>query len=154
MTSLAGGSSQVNTAVNDTLAAGDVYALQNALPPRFQPNARFCANLSILNTLRQLVTGSIFTFPELRENPPSLLNRQVHELSNADGTIDSGQNNNILLYGDFENFVITQRVGSSIELIPHLFGDNRRPTGQRGVWLWARYGSNSVNDNAFRPLTA
>jgi predicted phage gp36 major capsid-like protein len=43
-----------------------------------------------------------------------------------DGTIDAGQDNAIAVYGDFSNYVITQRVGSSVELIPHLFGANRR----------------------------
>lgn len=51
-------------------------------------------------------------------------------------------------------YVVTQRVGSSVELIPHLFGANRRPTGQRGAWLWARYGADSINDAAFRMLVA
>jgi predicted phage gp36 major capsid-like protein len=37
------------------------------------------------------------------------------------------------LYGDFSQYVITRRVGSSLELMPHRFGANRRPTGQRGA---------------------
>ena len=41
-----------------------------------------------------------------------------------------------------------------MELIPHLFGANRRPTGQRGLWMWARYGADSINDSAFRMLQA
>jgi HK97 family phage major capsid protein len=155
VTALAGGSSQVNTGTADTFAASDVYNLQNQLPPRFQPNARWAANLSVLNLARQFETANgALKFPSLQLADPTLLGRPVHELSNADGTIDAGQDNNILLYGDFQNFVISQRVGSSVELIPHVFGPNRRPTGQRGMWLWARYGSDCVNPNAFRMLTA
>ena len=48
--------------------------------------------------------------------------------------------------------MITARVGSQIEIVQHLVGSNRRPTGQRGAWLWMRYGSDSVVDNAFRML--
>lgn len=70
-----------------------------------------------------------------------------------DNTIAAG--NPVLIYGDFSsNYVITQRVGSSVELVPHLFGSNRRPTGQRGMLLWARYGADSINDSAFRMLVA
>jgi predicted phage gp36 major capsid-like protein len=58
------------------------------------------------------------------------------------------------LYGDFSNFVIVDRWPSSLEIIPHLFGANRRPTGQRGAFLYARTGSDSANDNAFRMLVA
>jgi len=64
----------------ETLAAADVFKVQNALAPRFQANPRFAANLSILNTLRQLETsnGSL-TFPALQDDPPMLLGRPVHE---------------------------------------------------------------------------
>jgi HK97 family phage major capsid protein len=136
--------------------AGDVYNLQNQLPPRFQAGARWAANLSILNTLRQFqTTNGSLTFPALQNDPPSLLGRPVHEISNLDGTLGGGAGNDyVALYGDFSNFVIVDRFPSSLEIIPQLFGANRRPTGQRGAFLWSRVGSDSVNDNAFRMLTA
>jgi HK97 family phage major capsid protein len=153
ITALTGGASVVNTATGGTLAAADVYAVQSSLGPRFQGNARWVGNLAILNALRQEESGNgSLLFPELRNNPPSLLSRPVHELSVMDNTIVAGKH--LLVYGDFSQYVITQRVGSSLELIPHLFGANRRPTGQRGAWLWARYGADSINDAAFRMLQA
>jgi HK97 family phage major capsid protein len=145
----------VNTATGDVLVSGDIYNLQNQLPARFQANAQWCANFSILNTLRQFETAAgALKLPGLHNDPPVLLGRNANELSNMDGVIDAGQNNHILLYGDFSNFVIVDRFPSSLELIPNLFGTNRRPTGQRGMFLWARVGSDSVVDNAFRLLTA
>jgi predicted phage gp36 major capsid-like protein len=48
--------------------------------------------------------------------------------------------------------VIADRIGTTVEFIPQLFGANRRPTGQRGVFMWFRTGSDSVADNAFRVL--
>lgn len=41
-------------------------------------------------------------------------------------------------------------VDAILELVPHLFGSNRRPTGQRGALLWFRTGSNVVVPQAFR----
>ena len=42
---------------------------------------------------------------------------------------------NLLVVGDFSNFLVAQRAGMSVELIPHLFATgNNRPSGQRG-WL-------------------
>jgi HK97 family phage major capsid protein len=153
ITALTGTSSVVNTGTGGTLAAADVYALQSSLGPRWQANARWVANLNVFNTLRQVTSpNGNFVFPELRTVPPTLLNRPAHELSNMDAAISAG--NHLLVYGDFNNYVISQRVGSAIELIPHLVGENRRPTGQRGVWMWARYGADSVNDAAFRMLAA
>ena len=78
-------------------------------------------------------TNGALKFPGLQADPPTLLGRPAHELSTMDGTIDAGQDNAIGIYGDWSNYVITQRVGSSVELIPHLFGANRRPTGHLPV---------------------
>ena len=71
-----------------------------------------------------------------------------------DGVIDAGQENYILMHGDFTEFVIVDRIDTTLELIPNLVGANRRPTGQRGALLWFRTGSDSVVDNAFRLLNA
>jgi HK97 family phage major capsid protein len=155
ITALTGGSSVVAAATADTLTAADVYNVQGSLGARWQANAHWCANLSVLNLLRQLTTGSQFVFPELRSDTPTLAGKPVHELSNMDGTLGGGAGNDpVLLYGDFRNFVVSQRIGSAVELIPHLFGPNRRPTGQRGLYAYARYGSDSINDAAFRLLVA
>jgi HK97 family phage major capsid protein len=139
----------------ETFVAGDVYALQNALPPRFQPRASWTANLSIINTMRQLeTTNGALKFPGLQSNPPVLLGRTMYENSNMDGTFDAAAtaNNYLLLYGAFEQFIIVDRIGSTLEMVPHLFGSSRRPTGQRGALLWFRTGSNVVVPQAFRLL--
>jgi HK97 family phage major capsid protein len=125
----------------------------NALGPRYQASARWISNLVVQNALRQQETGNgALKFPSLQNNPPTLLGRPTHEASFMDGTIGAGKD--LLIYGDFSNYVVTQRVGSTVELIPHLFGANRRPTGQRGLYMWARYGADSINDSAFRMLQA
>jgi HK97 family phage major capsid protein len=56
------------------------------------------------------------------------------------------------IYGDFSNYVIADRIGMTVEFIPHLVGANRRPTGQRGWYAYYRVGADSVNDGAFRML--
>jgi HK97 family phage major capsid protein len=156
ITALTGGSSVVSAATADTLVAGDVYGVQGSLGPRWQAKARWAANLAILNKLRQFETSNgALVFPSLQNDQPTLLGRPVHELSNMDATLGGGAGNDpVLLYGDFSNFVVSQRIGSAVELIPHLFGANLRPTGQRGMYMYARYGSDSVNDAAFRLLVA
>ncbi|WP_264992882.1 phage major capsid protein [Mycobacterium montefiorense] len=139
----------------ETFAASDAYNVQNALPPRFQPKASWTANLSILNLARQFETASgSLKFPGLQFNPMILLGRTAYENSNMDGAFDAAAtaNNYLLAYGDFANFVIVDRVGSTLELVPHLVGSNRRPTGQRGALLWFRTGSNVVVPQAFRLL--
>jgi len=59
------------------------------------------------------------------------------------------------VYGDFSNYVIADRVGTTVEFIPHLFATgNNRPSGQRGWYAYFRAGADSVNDGAFQLLNA
>ena len=151
VTALVGTGSLVASAGADVFARGDVYAVQNALPARFSARAQWCAHIATINAISLFETAAgARTFPEVTEG--RLLNKPLNELSNLDGVINAAQENYILLYGDFTNFVIVDRIGTTLELIPNLVGANRRPTGQRGALLWFRTGPDSVVDNAFRLL--
>ncbi len=155
ITALAGTSSEINAAADDTFARGDVYNLQNQLPARFQANASWLASLPIINLLSQfeLSTGGSRPFASVDEG--RLLNRPIRECSNMDPTVTtSGATSNfILAYGDWRQaFCIVDRIGTTLELIPNLFGANGRPTGQRGAFLWFRTGSDALVTNAARML--
>ena len=50
----------------------------------------------------------------------------------------------LIVAGDFSNYGIVDRLGTTAELIPHLFGAaNRFPTGQRGLYVYGRTGAGS-----------
>lgn len=146
----------VNAAADDTFALADVYNLQGSLPARWRRNASWLANNAIYNKIRQFdSSGGNGAWGQLGEDRrPGLFNRPAVEAEAMDGTITtSGANHNYaLIFGDFSHFVVARRLGMTVELIPHLFGANRRPTGQRGWYAWYRVGSDSLNDNAFRML--
>jgi len=153
ITALAGGASVITGGGTEALAVGDPLLLQNALPPRWQAGARWAANVAIINAIGAFeTTNGALRFPEVATG--QLLRKPLHELSGMDGSINATvtANNYVLLYGDFTNFVIADRIGTTVELIPNLMGANRRPTGQRGLFMWFRSGSDSVNDDAFRLL--
>jgi HK97 family phage major capsid protein len=157
ITALAASSPSVIVAGGGTeaLADGDPYLLQGALGPRFQAGATWQASLTTLNFFRQAeTTNGALKYPGLHTNPPSLLGRPVYENSNMDGVVNAAatQSNYLLAYGDFSQFVIADRVGSVLELVPHLVGANRRPTLQRGAILYGRTGSDVLVDNAFSLL--
>ncbi|OBH23903.1 hypothetical protein A9X03_14210 [Mycobacterium sp. E1715] len=148
----------ITPTTGESFTAPDVFKLQNSLPPRWQPRAQWCANLTRINDARQWETSNgALKFPSLQDDPPTLLGRPMNELSNMDGTaIDASAtaDHYALVYGSFgDGFVIVQRLGATTELISNLFGENRRPTGQRGVFLWARTGSAVVIPQAFRLLS-
>lgn len=154
VTALAGTASEVNAALDDVFASGDVFALQNALPARFSPNAQWCAHIAIINRMAIMeTTAGARLFPELSEG--RLLNKPINENSNMDPVINTtgAVSNFVLLYGDFaRGFVIVDRAGTSVEMVQNVVGVDGRPTGQRGVIMWFRTGSDSVVDNAFRLL--
>jgi HK97 family phage major capsid protein len=101
--------------------------------------------LARINNARQFETANgALKFPSLQDDPPTLLGRNMNELSNMDGgVIDASQtaDHNALLYGDFAaGFVLVQRLGASTEIIQDRFGSHGRPIAQRGVFLWAANG--------------
>lgn len=141
----------------ETFASTDTYKVQEAVPARWRANARFMANLSIINKIRQFDTGGgSAQIAQLGEATPSrLLGWPLHENSTMDGAYDAAAtaaHNYLLLAGDFQHYVIADRIGTTVELVPHLFGANGRPTGQRGYFMWFRTGGDCTNTDAFRLL--
>jgi HK97 family phage major capsid protein len=156
VTALTGTASVVPSATADTFAAADVYALDGALPARHRARASWLANRAIYNLVRRFDTqGGANLWTQLGADVPAqLLGRPVAEAEEMDSTVTATAANHLLIFGNFQRYVIADRVGTTVEFIPHLFGANRRPTGQRGWFAYYRAGADSVQDSAFRLLDA
>jgi len=157
VTALAGGSSEINVAGSEgVFAAVDLYAMEEALGPRFRPNASFVANKAIYNKVRQFDTaGGASLWERIGAGMPSqLLGYNAYEASAMDGAWDvaATANNYIAVLGDFQNYVIVDRIGMSVETVQHVVDGNGKLTGQRGLLAWWRTGADSVNDAAFTIL--
>jgi HK97 family phage major capsid protein len=158
VTALAGTSgSIVSPATAETFALADIYALYGALPARHRRNASWLANNLIYLRTRQFDTaGGAGLWTTLgNDTPAQLLGRPVGEAEAMDATWNAAAtaNNYVAIIGNFENYVIADRIGMSVEFIPHLFATgNNRPNGSRGWYAHYRVGADSVNDNAFRML--
>ena len=150
VTALTGSPSVVGSGSAATYALTDVYALQGALPARWRRNASWLANNGMYNKIRQFDTsgGGGFWTNLNGDRPPMLMGRNAIEAEAMPLTLTTGSK--VAIFGDFSNYVVATRLGMTVELIPHLFGANRRPTGQRGWIAWYRVGADSTNDNAFR----
>jgi len=144
--------SKIETAGSNAFAVGDIYALEDALPPRFRARAQFVSNRAQYNRVRQFDTyGGASLWVRLIDGLGSeLIGYPAKEASAMDAGLTDGEK--ILLFGDFNNFLIVDRIGMSVELIPHLFGANGRPTGQRGIYAIWRNSSVILADTAFRYL--
>jgi HK97 family phage major capsid protein/HK97 family phage prohead protease len=143
--------------VNDgftSFGADDLYAVENALPPRFQPRARWLGRKNAYNLVRALDTsggGSLWVRlgPGI---PGELIGYPAHEASAMPTRTTAASR--WLILGDFQQFLIVDRAGMDVELIPHLFSTgNNRPYGARGLVAYWRNNSKILVDNAFRGLT-
>lgn len=157
VTALAGTSSEVNAAADDTFVIGDVRGLQGALPARYRPAASWLANNLIYNLIRGFDTsgGGGFWANLNDDRPPLLMGKPALEAEAMDGVINTSGavSNFVLIFGDFSNYVIADRVGTRVEFVQTLFHTStNRPSGQRGWHAWYRVGADSINDAAFRML--
>lgn len=155
---------KVTTAGTAALAVGDVYNLEAGLPPRYRPRASIVGNRTIFNRIRQFDTagGASLWVDNLRiglNTAPaqggtlgsSLLGYGAYEDTAMGSVLTSGST--VLLIGDFNRYLIVDRIGMNVEVIPHLFGSaNRFPTGQRGLYAFWRNTGGVLDANAFRYL--
>lgn len=146
----------VDSGTADTFALEDVYDLVDALPARWKQRAVWLANSAIYSSIRQAGGANLDDFwlgLDARGMSKPLLGYTPWEASYMDGEITAAADNYVLLFGDVSWYWIAERIGMSMELIPHMFGATaRRPTGQRGVFAWWRNGADVVNHRAMRLL--
>lgn len=157
VTALAGTSSEVAPTTAETFAAADIYKMDGALPARYRGSASWLAHRQTYNLVRNFDTEGGAQMWERIGNgmPPELLGRPALEAENMDATFDAAAtaNNYLMVFGDFSNYVIADRIGMTVEFIPQLFHTgNNRPSGQRGWYAYYRVGADSVNDGGLRML--
>lgn len=135
-----------------SFAVAHPYSLKQALPPRYQANAAWLASGTIIDAAYRFVAaGDTDEPPLVSPDRTAMLGKPLHEWSTMKTTTTAGDK--ILLYGDMRQaFCIVDRLGVSLELVPHLFGGSGRPTGQRGLLAIGRTGSGVINPNAARYL--
>jgi HK97 family phage major capsid protein len=109
------------------------------------------------NAIRGFGSGtatSRFTVDQTKEGISLLNGRPVILSDYAPAVATTTTARNLLVVGDFSNYVLAQRAGMSVEVVQHVVDvTNNRPTGERALFAWARVGADSVLDTAFRMLT-
>lgn len=143
--------------IGPSLTSSDLLAISGDLGPRFRARAAWLANRAVFNAVRQLgsaTDGGDLWVPNLSQDlPPQLVGYPAYEASAMSSDM-STVGSKYLVFGDFSKFLIVDRVGMSVELVPHLFGANRRPTGQRGIYAIWRNNAKILVPNAFRVAAA
>lgn len=148
--------SEVVVTTDGAFGAVDLLAVWKSLPERYRGNAAWIMHTDVENEIRTFSSsnsGAYYTVNVTQGGVGTLFGRPVYTTDYAPQFTGTTGAANILVVGDFQNFVVAQRAGMSVELIPHLLGaTNGRPTGQRGFFATARHGFDSVNDSGFRLL--
>ncbi len=144
-----GATAVVTSAATATIAAADLYSLETALAPRWRARASIVGNRAAFQKVRQLDTaGGANLWVQLQNsNPPTLLGYPAYEWSAYTSAVTTSAST-VFTIGDFNQFLIVDRVGLSVDFIPHLFGGTgttHYPTGHRALYCYWR--------NTSRPLT-
>ncbi len=146
--------STVNTTTADTFSLVDIYKLDGSLPARYRQRASWLANRAIYNLSRQFDTsGGAALWTQLQADVPGQLLGSTTLESEVMAASPVGTNAKFMVLGSFSDaYTVVDRIGSTIEFIPHLFGASGRPTGQRGWFAFKRVGADVVNAGALRQL--
>ena len=149
---------EVVTTTDGAFGQEDIYKTWAALPQAARRRASWMMSVTAMDRIRQF--GDSTKWHAVTKQLPDgaidvLFERPVYENPYfPDMTALTTGAANYLVVGDFGgSYVVAQRSGMSIEVIPMLLDTaSGRPTYQRGYAAWARIGGNSVLDTNFRLL--
>jgi len=132
----------------------DVFALLNSVPSRYEDTATWLANKQTFNTIKQMpagsgATSSIWPNYEAALGSP-LLGSPTAQASDMPSTTVSGTV--LIVLGDFSQYVVYDRIGTTVEFIANVVDGNGLPTGQRGLVAHKRVGGDVTDLNAFKFL--
>src|ERR1017187_1278961 len=139
-----------------TASAVDVMALVNSLPSRYEDSSTWVANKAVFNLIRQMSptggTGSLFwtNFNDNALGGQPLLGSPIAQASDMATAQTTGSV--LMILGDFSQYLVYDRVGTSVEFMQNVVDTNGLPTGQRGLVAHKRVGSDVTDVNAFRFL--
>jgi HK97 family phage major capsid protein len=100
--------------------------------------------------LLPLAAGLNYQHGQRRDHAPPVLGWPIYENDPMDGTLTGSAADYTVVSGDFSQYCIMDRVGTSIEVVRNVFGTNHRPTGQRGFHKHFRVGADCLIPDAFR----
>lgn len=158
---------EVVCATEDVFAVGDLYATEESLDSRWEGNAAWLGHKSVYNKIRQFPTDAAGTAPGSLNNlfvqslqagnPTRLLDYPLYRSTamNSYTTAMATDNKVLLAFGDFKQFLIVDRIGMTVEMVPTVVDPTTgRPTGQRGVYAVWMNNSKILIPEAFRYLVS
>jgi HK97 family phage major capsid protein len=153
------------TITDNTFAVADLDATEAALPIRHRADAVWMLSRAVIRIIQGWETAygkyfaSTLGYPavgELGQNPGgntglNLLGYPVWETPSAPVTV-TGDDTIVGILVSPKNYMILDRVGMNVELIPNLVDAAGLPTGQRGILALWRNTAKALNADAGRQI--
>jgi HK97 family phage major capsid protein len=147
---------EITSTTAATIGEVDVHALYRGVPIRWRGNGQWLMNPLYNLAIKRLgsAVGSAFTGYLTAPTADQILGRPVVESDDMPTTQTTTALDNEIVYGDFSNYVIVDKPGStSVEFIPNMFNtSNNLPDARRAWFMWFRSGADASNISAFRLL--
>lgn len=154
VTALTSTTSWVSCSTNSSFTSADLFSVIRELPARWKARASLVMHEAYEQRIRQFGTsdGALYTVDLTEVGTTRILGKPSY-LSTTMSSALSTVTQSVLVYGDFSQYVIADRIGMSVEFVPNLFHtDNNRPSASRGYLAHWRTGADSIVDGAFRIL--
>lgn len=162
---LVGAGTVLGTQATVAIGTADLFALVDALPPRYQANAAWMATPALYHRIRMAQTGvqNLWTDSLQAGDPDRLLGYPAYKASSVGTGVPSGSGVPVAsvkwaILGDFSRYVIVDRVGLQVRYIDNVFSGNTAgglayPVGMSGIVAYYRNSAGVVDSNAFRTGT-
>jgi hypothetical protein len=127
------------------------YSLKQAAPARFAPRMSIVAHPVQFNRAYRAIGTESPEPPVLPLRDGALLGVPKYEWSSMPSGTAVGDK--VAVAGDFyTGYRLVERIGITVEVVPHTFGANGRPIGARGMYAYGRNGGSVVAPQALRYL--
>ena len=148
---------------DNVTAVADIYAIEAALPMRYRRNAKWFMSRATLHKWQafETVYGTYFGGQNYAyagtpvdaangDTGVRMLGYPIIEVPSAPHGAANFTTDGVIhtVFGDPKTYVIVDRIGMSIEVIPHLFDGAGKPKGQRGIFAMWRNTARPIIDGS------
>lgn len=144
--------SEVQITAPGTLAPGDIGKVWVALPDRARDNASWVMSESVREAIGAWGDEYGNRTVDLGGRLTQLRGRPVYSAEDFPVVATTTASQNVLVVGDFAGYLVVQRAGMTVEPVQTVVNGDGLPTGQRGLFAWARIGADVIDADLLRLL--
>lgn len=144
--------SEVTITAAGALAPVDISKAWVALPDRARDSASWVMNESVREAIAAWGDEYGNRSVDLGGRLEKIRNRPVYSTDKFPDIATTTGSANQIVVGDFSGYMVVQRAGMTVEPVQTVVDGDGRPVGKRGLFAWARIGSDVVDSGLLRLL--